>query len=442
MKYMNLLKRLSAVITVVAMIGTLGMTALAANTAVDDAWEKDYAVTGAMDITAVNASYVPVGEGAGAYKDYTIKINYTCSETAQVTVLGYVYSGDGIPADAPALDTSNTASIYAVNQQAAGEGVAVIKLTSNPDAAKAIDEEALLVVKMGTDDATYSAAQAVMIKLANAKEIKEPVEIESVTNPEDIFVPYGAATADVALPATVKVTGIQGGAAMTGSVDAPVVWNTEGLAATVTDTIAVTGTVQVDDVEFTNDDEDDLTVTVNIKWESLGKDAAIANSVTVSVPVGTPVEDIEALVKKASVGLKLAEDGEVVETVSLADAVISEITYTGAEEVGATATAKATLASAGVEGEDIFVLIDYEVTVTLNVVEAAPDVIYGDVNGDEAVNMQDVVLALQGYMEKAVLDDKQNLAADVNGDKAVNMQDVVLILQKYMEKIANFPVEQ
>ncbi len=432
MKHMNILKKLGAMVTAVAMIGTLGMSALAANTSDTDTWEKDFEVEQALDITAVSAGYVPVENPEGAYKDYTITIKYTCAQNAQVTILGYVYEGEGIPETAPET-VADTAKIYAVDQQAAGGGVAKIKLTSNPNAEKAITGNELLVIKMGTDDATYSAAQAVMVNLANAEEIEEPVEIESVIPVNDIYVPYGTATAGL-LPETVEVIGTQGGNQVTK--DATVDWNTEGLAETVTDTIEVTGTVQVDGIKFTNDDEDDLTVTANIKWNSLGKDVAIANPVSVRVPVGTPVAEIEALVKQASVGLKLAEDGEVVEAVSLADAVISEITYTGAEEVGATATAKATLAFAGVEGESIFVLIDYEVEVTLNVVEAG---IAGDMNGDEKVNTDDVIYLLRHTLLGSGM---YPLSGDGNVDSigGVNTDDVIYLLRHTLLGSGMYPL--
>ncbi len=75
------------------------------------------------------------------------------------------------------------------------------------------------------------------------------------------------------------------------------------------------------------------------------------------------------------------------------------------------------------------------------VTDTAPPVIYGDLNGDEKVQMPDVALVLQAAMRKISLDDLQTIAADVNGDGKVQMPDVALVLQKAMRKIDTFPVE-
>lgn len=71
-----------------------------------------------------------------------------------------------------------------------------------------------------------------------------------------------------------------------------------------------------------------------------------------------------------------------------------------------------------------------------------PDPIrYGDVNGDNAVNMWDYRLVIQYYNDEISLDANQLLAADVNGDGAVNMWDYRLIIQYYNDEISQFPVE-
>jgi len=51
----------------------------------------------------------------------------------------------------------------------------------------------------------------------------------------------------------------------------------------------------------------------------------------------------------------------------------------------------------------------------------------GDINGDEDVNISDVILCLRMAIG---LDPVDLTAADMNGDEAVNISDVVLILRK------------
>ncbi|MDR1134747.1 MAG: MBG domain-containing protein, partial [Clostridiales Family XIII bacterium] len=71
-------------------------------------------------------------------------------------------------------------------------------------------------------------------------------------------------------------------------------------------------------------------------------------------------------------------------------------------------------------------------------ITAANDFILGDVNGDGAVNMQDVLRTYQYFRAKATLDDKQLIAADVNRDTYVNIQDVLLLYQHFRGRLASF----
>ena len=66
----------------------------------------------------------------------------------------------------------------------------------------------------------------------------------------------------------------------------------------------------------------------------------------------------------------------------------------------------------------------------------------GDVSGDGAVNMQDVVLSYQSLRGKTVLTPEQLQAADVNYDGRVNMQDALLVYQYFRGKISSFPQPQ
>ena len=65
--------------------------------------------------------------------------------------------------------------------------------------------------------------------------------------------------------------------------------------------------------------------------------------------------------------------------------------------------------------------------------------LYGDVNNDGAVNIQDVVLVMQHTLNLEKLADKQNFYADVNNDGIINILDVNLILQKALGLVEEFP---
>ncbi len=81
-------------------------------------------------------------------------------------------------------------------------------------------------------------------------------------------------------------------------------------------------------------------------------------------------------------------------------------------------------------------------TVTVKAKEEPPvSTVYGDVNGDGAVDTADAVLVLQ-RAAKLIGDDNLNtVAADVNGDNTIDTADAVLILQKAAKLIEKFPVE-
>jgi hypothetical protein len=65
--------------------------------------------------------------------------------------------------------------------------------------------------------------------------------------------------------------------------------------------------------------------------------------------------------------------------------------------------------------------------------------LYGDVNDDGAVNIQDVVLAMQHTLDLDKLADKQKLYTDVNNDGIINILDVSLIMQKTLGLVEGFP---
>ncbi len=80
-------------------------------------------------------------------------------------------------------------------------------------------------------------------------------------------------------------------------------------------------------------------------------------------------------------------------------------------------------------------------TYTLTVTNAEPDVMYGDVNGNQAVTAEDALLALQIATNKIKANDVQLKAADVDLTSGVSANDALLILQYATKKISLFPVE-
>ena len=64
--------------------------------------------------------------------------------------------------------------------------------------------------------------------------------------------------------------------------------------------------------------------------------------------------------------------------------------------------------------------------------ESSPvaQLILGDVNFDQSVNIQDVILTVNFALGIASPTENQRIAADMNGDDAINIQDVILVVNK------------
>ena len=71
--------------------------------------------------------------------------------------------------------------------------------------------------------------------------------------------------------------------------------------------------------------------------------------------------------------------------------------------------------------------------------DTKPDVTYGDVNGDAAIDVSDALQVCQIYLGNVAPTDTQNAAADVNGDGTVNVSDALMICQYYLGNITEFP---
>ena len=72
---------------------------------------------------------------------------------------------------------------------------------------------------------------------------------------------------------------------------------------------------------------------------------------------------------------------------------------------------------------------------------SAPEILYGDVNGDGKVNVIDAGLLVQHCRKLTTLTNDQLKACDVNGDGKVNVIDAGLLVQYCRKLISKFPVE-
>ena len=69
-----------------------------------------------------------------------------------------------------------------------------------------------------------------------------------------------------------------------------------------------------------------------------------------------------------------------------------------------------------------------------------PAVVYGDVNDDGKVTVDDALVVLQGAVGKLDLNDAQKLAGDVDGEAGISVSDALVVLQKAVGKIESLPI--
>lgn len=79
---------------------------------------------------------------------------------------------------------------------------------------------------------------------------------------------------------------------------------------------------------------------------------------------------------------------------------------------------------------------------TFEYAKTEPDVMYGNVSGDNTIDVSDALLVCQFYLGNVAPTDAQNAAADVSGDGAVDVSDALMICQFYLGNITEFPAEK
>ncbi len=92
----------------------------------------------------------------------------------------------------------------------------------------------------------------------------------------------------------------------------------------------------------------------------------------------------------------------------------------------------------GTEAADVTVVGS---TVTLNK-SAAPEIVYGDADGDGDVDTDDVTVILQAYTGAVVLSDTQAEAADVDGDGTISVADAGYVWEYYLGLISALSPEE
>ena len=74
--------------------------------------------------------------------------------------------------------------------------------------------------------------------------------------------------------------------------------------------------------------------------------------------------------------------------------------------------------------------------------EEPSGVIFGDLNGDEEVDLVDATMIIAYYNETINLTDHQLYVADLNVDDEIDIVDALLIIQYYNEEISSFPADE
>ncbi|MCL2487737.1 MAG: dockerin type I repeat-containing protein, partial [Oscillospiraceae bacterium] len=74
--------------------------------------------------------------------------------------------------------------------------------------------------------------------------------------------------------------------------------------------------------------------------------------------------------------------------------------------------------------------------------ELPPPILYGDVNGDEKVDINDARLILQYLVDKYTIPEDRMVYARVNGGDTVTISDARLLLQFIVDKIDKFPADK
>ncbi len=91
-------------------------------------------------------------------------------------------------------------------------------------------------------------------------------------------------------------------------------------------------------------------------------------------------------------------------------------------------------------GFNIALTLLFALLFLLVVAPVASATMYGDINGDTLINVEDVVLAQRHVLGKITLTEQQKILANVKGYGEVDAHDVVLIMKRSLKLIDDFPM--
>lgn len=441
MKKFNLMKKIGAVVTTVAMLASMGTVAFA-DTPIDT-------VDGSIKITGYE---VTKADGI-----YTVVVDYEATGvTGDIAMLSYISTGDDF---SEIVDYGTDMQIIGVTQQTgAATGQVTFKVTDDTDANINIAGSKIAVVKIGGQGEGVTPAAA-LIDLT----IVEPWNVVSGLIEDAIAVDTASEELEVTV-AEIK-------AAMTDGNYTAVVYGANEETAEVAITNAMLDSIAESDngtnaymltvpagTAVTDSDPagakiaTDIKVYFDIEATYIPPTPWTATDVTITDAVTVAKADLEAedavvvdIVKAAimKTGVKAIAEGK---TAALAADNVNVVAEWDGEaaEFTATVTFDADPVVKDVLGAAVEGLADIAAkTVTVTITEeVVPDITYGDINGDGEIDMIDVGAAYKHYMEIEELTGDAFLAADVDGTEEIDMIDVGNIYKFYMEIIDTFPIEE
>lgn len=400
-----------------------------------------------LDITEVTATKLAIAGSTDQY-NYTVNLKYkfkdgVSADGKQVAMVGYIF--DGTAADAAEGTIDDAAKVYAIDQLgAASEGSFTVKMTSKSDAPKMVANDAVLILKIGSDAVADGGAQAVAVDLAEATEVLDFNAVIAKANPDVYNADFSMTLEDVktALADTVKAT-VYGKVTAEGEPD-------DSDSSQVCAGYATKDWAVKDGDAFTGEIGSKCTFegTVVPDNDAGGKFTEGALKVTVEVTVSALKDgDITVNVKKITEGTVISQPADCIESISIkgkgdnsgiADTIKISSTascewvgeaLTKDSKAGTTAQIKIVIPKDVESDKGLFKLAlsnDVEKTVTITVVA---DGKLGDANGDGDVDGLDAI-EIQSYVMFDTMPARMDLS-DVNKDGDVDGLDAIAI-QSYV----------
>lgn len=391
-----------------------------------------------LDITEVTATKLAIAGSTDQY-NYTVNLKYkfkdgVSADGKQVAMVGYIF--DGTAADAAAGSIDDAAKVYAIDQvSAAAEGSFTIKMTSNASAPKKIANNAVVILKIGSDAVADGGAQAVAVDLANATEVLDFTAVCAEAETASYAATYGDTLDQVKakLADTIKAT-VYANADKTGnkaSGYATKDWDvkTGEFTGEIGSKCTFEGTVVADAEAGGKFTEGDLKVTVEVTISALtdGDITVNVKKITEGTVISQPADCIESISIKGK-----GNNSGIADTIKISSTASCEWVgeaLTKDSKAGTTAQIKIVIPKDVESHEGLFKLAlsnDVEKTVTITV-EAAGKL--GDANGDGDVDGLDAI-EIQSYVMFDTMPARMDLS-DVNKDGDVDGLDAIAI-QSYV----------